>query len=74
MEGPDSGRRDLLNVANKQGVGEEGSAEVLKLQLNYSNSLRLCKLHLKCLYALARTRTEDTRRKLHHFQLFSFLA
>ena len=74
MEGPDSGRRDSLNMATMQGAGSQSSAEILKLQLNYSNSLHLCKLHLKCLYALARTRTEDTRHKLHHFRLFSFLA
>jgi hypothetical protein len=39
----------------------------MKLMLNYKNSLDLCKNHLKCLNAIAQTRSEETRHKLHHF-------
>lgn len=38
------------------------------------SSLTLCKAHLKCLYAIARNRSEDTRQKLFQFQVVPFLA
>jgi hypothetical protein len=46
--------------------------------VNYSeqrspSALELGKQHLKCLFAIARQRTDDTRRKLYQFKILSFL-
>lgn len=32
-------------------------------------SLLLCKKHLECLFAIAKNRNEDTRRKLYQFKI-----
>ena len=37
-------------------------------------SMTLCKEHLNCLFAIARNRTEDTRRKLYQFKILQFLC
>lgn len=37
-------------------------------------SMLLCKEHLECLFAIARNRSEDTRRKLYQFKIMQFLC
>lgn len=48
-------------------------SKVAKLQLNQANSLRLCKAHLKCLYAIAKNRNQETREKIFKFAVLNFM-
>ena len=42
-------------------------------EIRKQSSLSLCKKLLQCLFAIARNRNEDTRRKLYQFKIVQFL-
>jgi hypothetical protein len=62
----------LYNKSRKYLVDE--SKMTPKQMSNKETAFRLCKQHLKCLYAIAKNRNEDTRQKLFKFQIIPFLG
>ena len=59
---------------DEQIVDEIGNKKIIEAQeIKKQASITLCKKHLKCLFAIARNRNEDTRRKLFQFKILQFL-
>lgn len=57
----------LYKKAKKYKVKIIEGCDEAKYSVNLSNSLALSKQHIKCLYAIARNRSESTRQKLYQF-------
>lgn len=64
----------LYNKSRKYAEKIEQGEASDRIKLNKVNSLALCKDHLKCLYSIARNRSQETRLKFYRFQIVSFLA
>ena len=63
----------LYNNNFAKNTKKNGAPELLNEGSKY-RSMTLCKEHLECLFAIARNRNEDTRRKLYQFKIVQFLC
>ena len=58
-------KKYLNKLQDKSNSGDNKPNQ--KLLMNHLNSTDLCKHHLKCLYSIAKHRTQDTRNKMFQF-------
>lgn len=64
----------FVRLYNKNFSKKEQLTSSVKALESKERSMTLCKEHLNCLFAIARNRTEDTRRKLYQFKILQFLC